>query len=196
VVTSALAIMNKTIPHRDFVAACHVLEPGMAADPLELLRRWQSMGYEMEDAVEIPGQMSRRGGIIDVFPPGSQLPVRIEFFGNQIESMRCFDPASQRSGGPISSLLITPAKEFMPMTDSSSADGPKSGGCTAEVKQRFQADLTRLQEGQWFPGAEFYFPLFNTGSVFDYLGRDALLVLDDPEGIELAVTRLNGEARN
>ena len=50
IVTSALAIMSKTIPRRDFVAACHILKPGMAAEPLELLRRWQSMGYETEDA--------------------------------------------------------------------------------------------------------------------------------------------------
>ena len=195
VVTSALAIMNKTIPHRDFVAACHVLEPGMAADPLELLRRWQRMGYEMEDVVEMPGQMSRRGGIVDVFPPGSELPVRIEFFGNQVESMRCFDPASQRSGGPISSLVLAPAKEFMPMTDGCQLTALSPGGCTAAVKQHFQADLARLQEGEWFPGAEFYFPLFNTGGIFDYLERDALLVLDDPQGIELVVTRLNREAQ-
>ena len=100
--------------------------------------------------------MSRRGGIIDVFPPCSQLPVRIEFSGNQIESMRCFDPESQRSTSPVSSLIITPAREFMPMADSS------------EVV---------------------------TGSVLDYLGSDALLVLDDPEGIELAVTRLNEETQ-
>jgi transcription-repair coupling factor (superfamily II helicase) len=156
IVTSALAIMSKTIPQRDFVAACHILKPGMAAEPLELLRRWQSMGYEMEDVVEVPGQMSKRGGIIDVFPPCSQLPVRIEFFGNQIEGMRGFDPESQRSTSPISSLIVTPAKEFIPMADSSETVA---------------------------------------GSVFDYLGVDALLVLDDPEGIELAVTRLNEETQ-
>jgi len=156
IVTSALAIMSKTIPQRDFVAACHILKPGMTAGPLELLRRWQSLGYEVEDVVEVPGQMSRRGGIIDVFPPCSQLPVRIEFFGNQIEGMRCFDPESQRSTSPLSSLIITPAREFIPLTDSS------------EVM---------------------------AGSVLDYLGSDALLVLDDPEGIELAVTRLNEETQ-
>jgi transcription-repair coupling factor (superfamily II helicase) len=148
--------MSKTIPQGDFVTACHILEPGMAAEPLELLRRWQSMGYETEDVVEVPGQMSKRGGIIDVFPPSSQLPVRIEFFGNQIEGMRCFDPESQRSTSPVSSLIIIPAKEFGPMADS--------------------------------PGVV-------TGSILDYLGDDALLVLDDPEGIELAVTRLNEEAQ-
>ncbi|MDH4367576.1 MAG: hypothetical protein OEV57_05540, partial [Dehalococcoidia bacterium] len=81
IVTSALAVMSKTIPHRDFVAACHILKPGTAAEPVELLRRWQSMGYETEDVVEVPGQMSKRGGIIDVFPPSSQSPVRIEFSG-------------------------------------------------------------------------------------------------------------------
>jgi len=156
IVTSALAIMGKTIPHRDFVAACHILRPGMAAEPAELLRRWQGMGYEMEDVVEMPGQMSKRGGIIDVFPPCSQLPVRIEFVGNQIESMRGFDSASQRSTSPVSSLVITSAREFVPMVDS--------------------------------PGVV-------TGSVLDYLGSDALLVLDDPEGIELAVTRLNEETQ-
>jgi transcription-repair coupling factor (superfamily II helicase) len=156
VVTSALAIMSKTIPQRDFVAVCHILKPGVAAEPVELLRRWQSMGYEVEDVVEVPGQMNKRGGIIDVFPPCSQLPVRIEFFGNQVESMRCFDPESQRSTSPISSLIVTPAKEFIPIADSS------------EVV---------------------------AGSVLDYLSGDALLVLDDPEGIELAVTRLNEETQ-
>lgn len=156
VVTSALAIMSKTISQREFVATCHILETGMAADPLELLRRWQSMGYEVEDVVEMPGQMSRRGGIIDVFPPCSQLPVRIEFFGNQVESMRCFDPESQRSASSVSSLIITPAKEAIPI-----ADG-------FEVMD---------------------------GSVLNYLGGGALLVLDDPEGIGLTITRLNEEAQ-
>jgi len=156
IVTSALAIMSKTIPHRDFVAACHILKSGIAAEPLELLRRWQSLGYEVEDVVEVPGQTSKRGGIIDVFPPCSQLPVRIEFFGNQIESMRCFDPESQRSTSPVSSLIITPAREFIPIANSSEMVG---------------------------------------GNVLDYLGNDALLVLDDPKGIELAITRLNEEAQ-
>jgi transcription-repair coupling factor (superfamily II helicase) len=154
VVTSALAIMGKTVPHGDFAAACHILKPGMAVEPMELLRRWQGIGYEMEDIVELPGQMSRRGGIIDVFPPSSQSPVRIEFSGDQIETMRCFDPESQRSTSPISSLLVTPARELMRKGD----------------------------------GSELI-----AGSVLDYLGSDALLVLDDPEGIELAVARLNEE---
>ncbi len=155
IVASALAVMSKSIPDRDFVAACHILKLGTATDPVELLRLWQSIGYEMEDVVEVPGQMSKRGGIVDVFPPASQSPVRIEFSGNQIESMRCFDPESQRSTSPVASLIVTPAKESIPTAD----------------------------------GSE-----LAAGSVLDYLGGDGLLVLDDPEGIELAVTRLNEEA--
>jgi transcription-repair coupling factor (superfamily II helicase) len=156
IVTSALAIMSKTIPRKDFVAACDTLKPGMAAEPMELLHRWQSIGYQAEDVVEMPGQMSKRGGIIDVFPPGSQLPVRIEFVGNQIESMRYFDPESQRSTSLISSLIVTPAKELVPMAST---------------------------------------PKVMDGNIFDYLGGDALLVLDEPEGIELAVTRLSEETQ-
>ena len=156
VVTSALAIMNKTIPKRDFATACHILKPGAAAEPLELMRRWQSLGYEMEDVVEVPGQMSRRGGIIDLFPPCNQSPVRIEFFGNQIETMRCFDPESQRSTRPVSSVIVTPVKE------------PVSRGDNYEATD---------------------------GNIFDYLGGDALLVLDDPEGIELTINRLNEETQ-
>jgi transcription-repair coupling factor (superfamily II helicase) len=163
VVTSALAIMSKTIPRRDFVTACHILKPGMEAKPVELLRRWQSLGYEAEDVVEVPGQMSKRGGIVDVFPPCSQLPVRIEFFGNQIEGMRCFDPESQRSTSPVSSLIITPAKD------------------------------PALNKIECWAGADNSGVV--AGSVLDYLGGDALLVLDDPEGIELAVTRLNEETQ-
>jgi len=154
VVTSALAIMSKTLRRGDFVAACDTLRPGMAAEPMQLLRRWQSLGYEMEEVVELPGQMSKRGGIADVFPPSSQWPVRIDFFGDQIESIKYFDPESQRSRESLSTLMVGPAKESIAV------------GCAT-----------------------------NAGSVLDYPGSDALLVLDDPEGIELTVTRLNEEAQ-
>ncbi|MGA8850043.1 MAG: transcription-repair coupling factor [Dehalococcoidia bacterium] len=163
IVTSALAIMSKTIPQGAFVAACHILKPGIAAEPLELLRRWQSLGYEAEDVVEVPGQMSKRGGIIDVFPPCSQSPVRIEFFGNQIEGMRYFDPETQRSTSLVSSLIVTPAKD----------------PALNLVECWARADSSEVA----------------AGSVLDYLSGDALLVLDDPEGIELAVTRLNEETQ-
>ena len=194
IVSSAMAIITKTIPQQDFASICHVLETGMTAEPLELLRKWQSMGYEIEDIVEIPGQASRRGGIIDVFPPYSQLPARIEFFGNQIESMRLFDPKSQRSGEPISSLTIIPAKEFI-LQSRKINNALNLDSCTFELRQRFQEDIVKLQQGQWFQGAEFYFPLFDAGSIFDYMGDDTLIILDDFREIKLAAARLDKEAQ-
>ncbi len=148
IVTSALAAIIKTAPQGDFASACHTLNQGMHIDPIELLHKWQSIGYEMEDAVEVPGQVSKRGGIIDVFPPCSSSPARIEFFGNQIESIRLFDPESQRSTTPIHSITITPAKE-----------------------------------------------LLNNGSILDYLGDNALLILDDPEEIKVAIQRLYAQSQ-
>jgi len=111
VVASAPALMTKTTPYSDFTSACHSMKPGMDIEPLELLSKWQSIGYMMENLVEMPGMMSRRGGIVDIYPPTSDLPVRLDFFGNTIESIRTFDPASQRSLTPLSSIAIGPATE-------------------------------------------------------------------------------------
>jgi len=191
IITSALAVTTKTVSQGDFASACHIVLQGMTADPLELLRKWQHMGYEMEDVVETPGQLSRRGGIIDVFPPCSQLPARIEFFGNQIESIRLFDPESQKSTKPIHSMTITPAKEVAMHRAKQILDRLNLNNCTAEVKQRFQEDMLRLQQGQWFQGAEFYFPLLNSGTILDYLGDNALLILDAPEEIKAVIERLH-----
>ncbi len=193
VVASALAIMNKTIPRGDFAGACRTLEQGMTADPMELLSRWQRIGYEMEETVEVPGQMSRRGGIVDVFPTTSKSPVRLEFFGNQVESMRAFDPESQRSSGMVSSVIVTPVREFLPVADGCWLSLLDLQSCDDELRQRFEADLARLRDGEWFPGADFYAPLFNAGSALDYLAEDSLLILDEPEGIELVVGRIGAE---
>ena len=97
IVASAPAFMQKTAPYSDFTAACHTVKLGMEIEPFQLLSRWQAMGYRLENMVEVPGTMSHRGGIIDIYPPTSDLPARLEFFGNTIDSIRLFDPANQRS---------------------------------------------------------------------------------------------------
>ena len=195
IVTSALAVISKTISPGDFTSACHTLKQGMTADPLGLLRRWQDIGYEMEDMVEVPGTIGRRGGIIDIFPVCSHLPARIEFLGNQIESMRLFNPESQCSTSPISSLIITPAREALMSRTKQITSTLNLDSCTSEVKQRFEEDLVKLQQRQWFTGAEFYFPLFNDGNILDYLCDSAFIILDTPDEIKTAIERLNREAQ-
>ena len=146
IVTSAVALVPKTISYYQFAGACHPLMPGMDIDPLKLITRWNQMGYEVESTVELPGTLSRRGGIVDVYPPNSDLPVRLEFFGTRIETIRLFDPLTQRSLKPLKSVTIAPARESA---------------------------------------------LPREGTIIDYLPPNALLVLDEPSDIELAVKEIN-----
>jgi transcription-repair coupling factor (superfamily II helicase) len=111
IVSSALAAVSRTMPRDDFIASCHALNVEMNIDPLQLVKEWQTMGYELENIVEVPGTMSRRGGIVDVFSPDSEFPARIEFVGNQVESIRLFDPKTQRSSKLVTSVTIAPAIE-------------------------------------------------------------------------------------
>jgi transcription-repair coupling factor (superfamily II helicase) len=111
IVSSVLAAISRTMPRDEFIACCHTLSLGMNIDPLQLIKKWQAMGYELENAVEVPGTISRRGGIVDVFSPDSEFPARIEFLGNQIESIRFFDTKAQRSLKLATSVTIFPAKE-------------------------------------------------------------------------------------
>jgi transcription-repair coupling factor (superfamily II helicase) len=111
VVASAPALMTKTTPYGDFASAAHTIKAGMDIEPFELLSKWQGIGYRMENLVEMPGTMAHRGGIVDIYPPTSDLPVRLEFLGNTIESIREFDPASQRSLRQLASVAIGPATE-------------------------------------------------------------------------------------
>ena len=96
-IASAPALMQKVASYKDFASAWHSIKLGMEIEPLRLLSRWQDIGYRLESMVELPGQMSHRGGIIDIYPATGELPARLEFFGNTIDSIRLFDPESQRS---------------------------------------------------------------------------------------------------
>ncbi|MDD4877339.1 MAG: hypothetical protein PHQ86_09520, partial [Dehalococcoidales bacterium] len=112
IITSAASIMQNIIPYDDFTGNCHIIKTGMEIEPLQLLRQWESIGYNIESTVDIPGTISHRGGIIDIFPPSSELPARIEFFGNTIDNIRLFDPTDQRSVKSVLSVAIIPATEL------------------------------------------------------------------------------------
>ena len=111
VVASAPALMQKTTRYSDFTAACHTIREGMNIEPLKLLSQWQAIGYRVESIVEVPGTVSRRGGIVDIYPPSSELPARLEFYGNTVDSIRLFDPAVQRSQTRVPAIAIAPATE-------------------------------------------------------------------------------------
>ncbi len=111
IVCPASAVISHTIPQAEFARAFHTIKVGMEIEPLTLISRWQQLGYELEYLAEVPGTISHRGGIVDIYPMQSDLPARLEFFGNCIDSIRQFDPKTQRSISLIDSILVIPARE-------------------------------------------------------------------------------------
>ena len=200
IVASAPALMQKRTPYRDFAATYHSLKLGMDVDPFTLLSRWQAMGYRMENIVEVPGTISHRGGIIDVYPPTSDLPARLEFFGNTIDSIRLFNPANQRSLKAVSSIAISPATELLTPLLSNKVEVEsviKSidlSSCSPEVSQQFKQELTTLLNKQRPSNIQFCSPLFNQDSILSYLPSNALIVLDELTNIRLAIENLDAEA--
>jgi len=200
VVASAPAFMLKTTSYRDFTSACHTVKVGMVIEPFQLLSKWQTIGYRVEGIVEVPGTISHRGGIIDIYPPTSDLPARLEFFGNTVESIRLFDPANQRSQKSVSSIAICPATEFLTPLLSSRPELEQAlssidlSGCNTEVSQQFRQELAMLLDREMPENMRFYAPLFNRGNILDYLPQDALLVFDELQNIKRAMADFDAES--
>jgi transcription-repair coupling factor (superfamily II helicase) len=199
IIASAPALMRKLTQYKDFTSTCHTIKLGMEIEPFQLLSQWETMGYRRESIVELPGTISHRGGIIDIYPPTSELPARLEFFGNTVDGIRLFDPASQRSLRAVSSIAVGPATELLtPLRDKLELERALNNidlsGCTPEVSQQFQQEIALLLNRQKPRHLQFYASLFNKDSLLNYLPRNALLILDEPERIEQAVIELDAEA--
>lgn len=198
VVASARALMQPTSPVREFRAGIHTLRIGQTLDLEATLRRWAGLGYEPVSVVETPGQFSHCGGILDIFPPGDDAPVRIELFGPEIESIRRFDPATQRSTDRLKEVTIVPAREALPR------HGPRVVQAVAqafslrypEIAEELAAHREALAAGVPFPGLEFYLPYFYThpATPLDYLPADGILAVDEPAECRDAWAELEEEA--
>ena len=112
VVASVTALLQKTFAPADLRERARRLMRGDQIAPLDLIEFLEAQGYEPEAQVSQKGELSLRGGIVDVFPPTSPWPVRLEFFGNELESLRHFDPQTQISRAEISQVIIPPAGEI------------------------------------------------------------------------------------
>ena len=113
IVTSASALTQKTISTESFEENSFTYSQGDKVNLEELSRYWQQMGYSFESNVSDPGTASRRGGIVDVFPIGEEIPYRVELWGDQIDSIRTFDPDTQRSIDIVEQFSISPARETL-----------------------------------------------------------------------------------
>jgi len=179
-VASARSLMTRTLPRRDYLKACKRLSVGETIQPETLLRSWAGIGYQRADTVLEPGQFSHRGGLLDVWPPVEPHPVRLDFFGDEIDTIRGFDPASQRTVEKLDSLLITPAREFLESSNDfakhpervsrsdTSATAPAPVGGAGEVATTEQL-------------SEFHIPLLHSApaTLLDYLPQKTLVLIDD-----------------
>jgi len=160
---------------------------GARREPAALMRELESAGYAIEPIADAPGTASRRGGIIDIFPAGAERPFRIEFFGDEVESIRELDFATQRSVARVDHLSVPPAA-----TSSSHAreaarallDQIEAGGDQAEVVLE---QLELIAGGDRSPFTSFFEPLLYQATALDHIDPGALVVLDDPEEGESAL---------
>jgi transcription-repair coupling factor (superfamily II helicase) len=199
VIAPAWALMVRTLPPALLRGGIRVLRRGQYRPLHELVASWQRFGYQPVSVVEEPGSFSVRGGIVDVYPPNRSRPVRIEFFGDEIDSLREFDPASQRSGAEVESVLFVPAGEvFMSQGPRAAAALREHGwrGLQPAYAQRLERDVERLAAGEPFAGAEYYLPYLygRPATLLDHVNGEALVIVDDLLAVRAEVQSLEGQA--
>ena len=191
VVASARALMQPTMPRRQFRLGARPVRPGQLLDLERTLTTWIGLGYRPARVVEAPGEFSRRGGILDVFPPAAAAPIRIELFGDEVESLRHFDPATQRSQNRLERALIMPATEALPRFGPRVAEALADWDLSAlseDDAAPFGRDRESLASGIAFGGIEFYLPLLysHPATLLDYFPPEGLVILEDGEDMSAA----------
>lgn len=197
VVTSWEALQRRLIPPaklREFVVT---LSLGMEVSPDELVSKLTVMGYERVDLVQAVGQYSRRGDILDVFPLNRERPIRVEFFGDVIDSIRCFDSDTQLSTENLESVSLGPVREGLWSLDQFQRSIPEIEAALTEQVKRLETmgriaeakaltdktkeALERLAGGHQLPGADQFLPWVESGlvSLLDYM-PSARVMLDEP----------------
>jgi transcription-repair coupling factor (superfamily II helicase) len=189
VISSRRAMMRPTVAADDLCARSLTLQPGLEADPIDLSTRLVELGYHREALAEAPGQFALRGGILDVFPATAQAPVRAEFFGNRLETLRLYDARNQRSVMAIPRLTIFPGREVLlgPERGEEAARRLRQtttlGRLRREVREEWEEDLTRLVQGAAFPGVELFTAYLEPRlpSLLDHVPDHAVVIDLEPD---------------
>ncbi|MDE2086635.1 MAG: transcription-repair coupling factor [Xanthomonadaceae bacterium] len=179
-VVPVATLMQRIAPRSHIAGAGLVVAKGQKFDLATEQRRLEASGYRHVPQVAEPGDFAVRGALIDIYPMGASEPYRVELFDDEVDSIRSFDPETQRSAQPVEKVELLPAREF-PVTEQAAKD------FRTALRERFPIDVRRcplyqdMKEGVTPGGIEYYLPLFfgQTATLFDYLADDALLVLGE-----------------
>ncbi len=178
VVTTVAALIQRAPPLREMAAKSFSAAPGAAVDLLELAQWLESNGYMRASTVRESGEYAMRGGIVDLYPPSLPAPVRLDFFGDILETIRAFDPESQRTTGQLRALDLVPVKEAPITTETIKRFRQKYIGLFG-AQTRGDALYEAVSEGRRPAGLEHWLPLLydTMDSLFDFVA-DAPLLLD------------------
>jgi len=179
-VVPVATLMQRIAPHSHVTGSGLVLRKGQKLDMSAEQRRLEAAGYRNVPQVAEPGDFAVRGALIDIYPMGAGEPYRIELFDDEVESIRSFDPETQRSQQPVEKVELLPAREF-PLTEQAAKD------FRGKLRERFPIDVRRcplyqdMKEGVTPGGIEYYLPLFfeQTATLFDYLAEGAVFLLGE-----------------
>jgi len=166
-------VMARTMPRRSFLIASRTIKTGSRQDPQNLAAEWVQSGYQSVPVVTLPGQFARRGGILDIWPPGDRFPARLEFYGEEVEALRRFDPENQRTIARVEWIRVTPAREFI---------------------------LPDVNQENFLQGEvnEYHIPLLHQEHtcLLSYLPQDTLVFLDDGLAVEEAAREIETQAES
>jgi transcription-repair coupling factor (superfamily II helicase) len=182
-VVPVATLMQRIAPRAHITGSGLVLAKRQKLDLVSEQRRLEASGYRNVPQVAEPGDFAVRGALLDIFPMGTAEPYRIELFDDEVESIRSFDPETQRSQQQVEKIELLPAREF-PLTEEAAKE------FRGNLRERFPIDVRRcplyqdMKEGVTPGGIEYYLPLFfkQTATLFDYLADDALFVLGEGAG--------------
>jgi len=192
VVAPLLALVQRTLDRDQLRAARVELRVGERIAQRELLTALINGGYEPVVEVSGIGEFANRGGLIDVWPPGAGEPLRIELFGDELESLRAFDPMTQGSRRRLERATLLPASEFLPPDGFESLRERTPGA--SNISEELAGDLVRLEQGDLGEAAETWASLLTAGPAAAHISNGTHLVLTDATELAVIATDLDRQA--
>ena len=201
----AEALLQYTMPRADFAENTLTLKPGMEYDREKLIQRFYAAGYIRRAQVDGPGQFSVRGDIVDLYAPDMKQPARIEFWGDEIDSLSSFDMLTQRRDDPLEKIYLSPAREVL-FGDTAETAAALRGWLSkfraskkkTALENAMAGDLALLDSGTMPEAMDKYLPVRypQPATVLDHLD-DPILILEEPASIretqKATQLRRNGE---
>ncbi|SER17079.1 transcription-repair coupling factor [Piscibacillus halophilus] len=207
-----VAALKRVLPPADVSEQASVeIKAGQEYPFEETMEQLVNLGYKVTDMVTAPGEISRRGGIIDLYPLTEPNPIRIDWFDDEVESIRYFNPDDQRSEKEIQTVHIGPVHEFLLTHEQMTKAAEKLKGLLAkslkklkeqEQQEKLQEtigyDIERLEQGEPFPGLVKYLSLLydEVHSLIDYLSDDTMIVFDEMSRVIETAEQLDQEEAN